>query len=198
MENTRLHVAGSPWLPGSGPFCCSLFTPCAKPPSPSPSTSAPSYTVRGKNSTPRSLSAHRQPSVFLCAGIWRRGGCNTQEMALLPKPLPQILFKAGASVMGLGIGGKRGVCLCLRVGGKVWTCLSLCMHAYVRVCVCVCSEGAAFGLQAPQRGPMCCYQPLGLWDWQPRPETKQFVHFLEGQWTSVSVTESMTDGLRGL
>lgn len=39
------------------------------------------------------------------------------------------------------------------------------MHACVYACMCV-SEGAVFGLQAPQRGPMCCYQPLGLWDWQ--------------------------------
>ena len=56
------------------------------------------------------------------------------------------------------------------------------MHA----CMCV-SEWAVFGLHAPQRGPMCCYQPLGLRDWQQSPETKQFVHFLDGQRTSVSV-----------
>lgn len=52
-------------------------------------------------------------------------------------------------------------------------------QACVYACMCV-SEGAVFGLQAPQRGPMCCYQPLGLWDWQQSQETKQFVHFLEG------------------
>lgn len=99
------------------------------------------------------------------------------------------------------MGVDRRVCLCAWVGGWVGHC----GHACVYACICVCvSEGAVFGLQAPQRGPMCCYQPLGLWDWQWSPETKQFVHFLESQWTSVSVrvhdqwVEREREGKRGL
>ena len=71
-----------------------------------------------------------------------------------------------------------------------------CGHAYVHARMCV-SEGAVFGLQAPQRGPMCCYQPRGLWDWQWSTETKQFVHFLEASSEQVSQSESVTNGWRG-
>lgn len=83
--------------------------------------------------------------------------------------------------MGLGMGVNRRVCLC--VTGWVGGCEPACVCAY-STCMWVSEWG---GCQAPQRAPMCCYQPLGLWDWQQSPQTKQFVHFLEAQWTSVSV-----------
>lgn len=55
-------------------------------------------------------------------------------MALLPKPLPQILFKAGASVMGLGIGGKRrGVF----VPASGWEGVDMLVPVHACICVCV-------------------------------------------------------------
>lgn len=80
--------------------------------------------------------------MFLCAGIWRCGGCNTQETALQPEQVQ--IFSKLDDVKGGGLEVNRRVCLCVSCN-----------------CMCV-SEGPVFGLQPPQRGPMCCYQPLGL------------------------------------
>lgn len=107
-----------------------------------------------KNSPP----SQRQPSVFLCAAIWRCGGCNTQETTLLPEQV-QIFFKLVA-VKGVGLGVNRRVCLCLSCD-----------------CMCVWVRGLFFGLWPPQRGPMCCYQPVGLWDWQMEPRNKAVCSF---------------------
>lgn len=109
-----------------------------------------------KNSPP----SHRQSSVFLCAGILRCGGCNTQETALQPEQV-QIFFKLD-DVKGVGLEVNRRVCLCV-------SCNCMCVREW--------GGGGVFGLQPPQRGPMCCYQPLGLWDWQmePRKQRRLFI-----------------------
>ena len=93
-------------------------------------------------------------------------------MALLPSPLLQIFFKL-VNMMGFGNGsGQKGVFV--RLSGWVWACM--------RVCVCVCKcvsvcEGAVFGLGSPQRGPMCCYQPLGLLGLAAEPRNKAVCSF---------------------
>lgn len=54
-----------------------------------------------------------------------------------------------------------------------WEWTEGCVCAWVvTVFVCVWVRGLFFGLRPPQRGPMCCYQPLGLWDWQMEPRNK--------------------------
>lgn len=88
--------------------------------------------VRVKIAPPPS---QRQPSVFLCAGICRHGGCNTQEGALLLKQLQ--IFSKLVEVKAVGLGVNRRVCLCLSCD-----------------CVCVClSKGAMFWTPASSKGP---------------------------------------------
>lgn len=59
--------------------------------------------------------------------------------------------------------------------------------AYMYVCEWVSEWGGCFWTSRSSKRPYLCYRPLGLGAWRQGPETKRFVHFLEGQWTSVSV-----------
>lgn len=190
---------GHPDCLAVGRAAAESLTPCAGPPHHHPHPHhQPCPTQRGVKIAPLSLFLHIGSPLCSRAGIWRRGGCNMQEMALLPKPLPQILFKAGASVMGLGIEGKRGACLCLRVGGKVWTCLSLCMHAYI--CVCVCVRFIVRGLFLDfklLKGALCA--AISLWDSgigsRGQKQSSLFISWKANE--QVSQSEPMTDGWGG-
>lgn len=100
--------------------------------------------------------------------------------------------------MGFGNGsGQKGVFV--RLSGWVWACMRVCVCASVWVCV----RGLFLALDL-LKGALCAAISLwDFWDWQRSPETKQFVHFLEGQWTSVSVrvrdqwVEREREGKRG-
>lgn len=57
-----------------------------------------------------------------------------------------------------------------------WEWTEGCVCARV-VATCVWVRGLIFGLWPPQRAPMCCYQPLGLWDWQMESRNKAVCSF---------------------
>lgn len=108
--------------------------------------------------------------MFLCVGIWRCGGCNTQEMALLPELLLQIFFKL-VNMMGWGNGsGQKGVFVCMGwVGGEEWACLCLCKH--------VCEWGDCFWPSCSSKRPYVLLSASGTLGLAAEPRNKAVSSF---------------------